>query len=336
MMQFIKKSKNKISILAVLSCIYSCNKNNEAPKNTIISGQVFGTYYNIIYDSKIHYNEQFDSLFYAINKSMSTYQSDSDISKLNRNEITTVDSHFVKVFQTSKTIYAATNGAFDPTIGAVVNAWDFGPEGKITNLDSVKIASVMTSVGLDKVSIYDNNIIKLPNTFIDFNAIAKGYSLDVISEFLDTKAITNYLIDIGGEIRTKGVNIERKALWTAGIETPRFDAKQSILQVVNLNNQAMATSGTYRKFKTDANGNRYAHIIDTKTGYPSKTNILSVSVIASTCMVADAYATAFKVMGIDKVTSFLNTHPELKAFLIFEDAHKTLQTVSINHFFEND
>lgn len=301
-------------------------------KNTKLSGVVFGTSYHVVYHDERNFETQFDSLFTVINNAMSTYQTNSDISRLNRNETTTVDAHFIKVFNASKEIYKQTEGVFDPTIGGIVNAWDFGPEGKIANLDSLKINSLMQSVGLNKVTLVGNNIEKPQGTFIDFNAIAKGYGVDVIGEFLESKQVKNYLVEIGGEIRARGTNKEKQAPWKVGIEMPHFDGEQSILEAIEMHDEAMATSGTYRKFKTDAEGNRYAHIIDTKTGYPSKTNLLSISVIAENCMVADGYATAFKAMGIEKVKTFLKKHPELKVFLIFENDKKQLETLALNNF----
>lgn len=320
-----KKIFTVFCLLLLLSC-------KTEVKNSKFSGPVFGTNYSIIYDSEINYQKQFDSLFNVLNQSMSTYMEDSDISKINRNEAHKVDGHFVEVFKASKGIYEQTQGAFDPTIGAVVNAWDFGPEGKIANLDSLKIDSLMRSVGLDKVKLNGRSIEKPQGTFIDFNAIAKGYGVDVVADFLENKNIKNYLVEIGGEIRVGGINAEKNAPWKVGVEQPHFDGTQSILKAVSLKDAAMATSGTYRKFKIDQNGNRYAHIIDTQTGYPSKTNLLSISVIAQTCMEADAYATAFKSMGLERVQYFLQTHPELKVFLIFENDKKEFETLSINNF----
>ena len=319
-------------LFAICLLILSCQ---EDIVNTNISGQVFGTSYSAIYNSEINYEKQFDSLFYAINKSMSTYIPNSDISKINKNEDVEVDVHFKNVFKASKEIYRFTEGAFDPTIGAVVNAWDFGPEGKIENLDSIKIAQLMEVVGLNRVGLVNGKIQKPSPIKLDFNAIAKGYGVDVIAEFLESKKVTDYLVEIGGEIRCKGINQVKQKEWKVGIETPRFDGQQSLLKAISLKNEAMATSGTYRKFKIDSLGNRYAHIINTKTGYPSKTNLLSVSVIANDCMTADAYATAFKAMGIDKVNSFLEKHPELKVFLIFENENGELDTLAINGFPES-
>lgn len=318
-------------LLIIFSLIFSCK---QEPTNEKLNGQVFGTSYSVQYISQDaeNYQNQFDSLFYVINKSMSTYQTNSDISKINRNESFDVDEHFVNVYNKSKEIYRYTEGAFDPSIGVLVNAWDFGPEGKIQNLDSLKIDSLMQSVGFNRIGLKDHKILKEPNAFIDFNAIAKGYGVDVIANFLERKNVENYIVEIGGEIRCKGINVEKQQPWKVGVEMPHFDGTQSIIKAISLRNESMATSGTYRKFKTDDQGNRYSHIIDTKTGYPSKTNLLSISVIAEDCMTADGYATAFKAMGIDKTKAFLSSHPELKVFLIYENDKKELETLSLNGF----
>lgn len=325
----------RISIVLLVLVSISCRKEPSSilsSSNSRLSGSVFGTSYSVIYQSNIDYKKQFDSLFYVINKSMSTYQSDSDISMINRNKNVEVENHFITVFKASEKIYNETNGAFDPTIGGVVNAWDFGPKGKIHNIDSLKIDSLMRGVGFNKLQLEKNNVIKPKGTYIDFNAIAKGYGVDVIAEFIQSENIENYLVEIGGEIRAKGFNVEKGKPWKVGVEMPNFDGSQSILKTISLKNEAMATSGTYRKFKIDKEGNRYSHIIDTKTGYPSKTNLLSISVIASDCMTADAYATAFKAMGIEKVKVFLQKHSELKAFLIFENDKGDLETEALNGF----
>ncbi len=321
-----------ISLLLSLALLIVSCKNE---KNTKISGPVFGTSYGIIYysESKRVFQGEFDSLFSAINKSLSTYKEDSYISKINRNQETIVDDHFTTVFITSKQIFKETDGAFDPTIGAVVNAWNFGPKGKVVGLDALKIDSLMTSVGFDKVNLVDDKVIKENSiTFIDFNAIAKGYGVDVVSRFLESQNIDNYIVEIGGEIRCKGINMQTQKPWHVGVEKPNFDGTQSLIKAIDLHNEAMATSGTYRKYSIDETGNRYSHIIDTKTGYPSKTNLLSISVITDNCMIADAYATAFKAMGIEKVKLFLENHPELKVFLIFENVNNELETLSLNGF----
>jgi thiamine biosynthesis lipoprotein len=323
--------KNTILCLVFALLFLSCKEPTQ--KQITISGSVFGTSYSVVYEGNEDYEQQFDSLFYILNKSMSTYQVNSVISKINRNEEVEVDAHFRKVFLKSKDIFRETNGAFDPTVGAFVNAWNFGPEGRIEQLDSTKIASLLPSVGFNNIVLSNGNVSKLnTDTYLDFNAIAKGYGVDVLALFLEDKGVNNYLVEIGGEIRCKGNNVAKGAPWKIGIDDPNFNGEQSYSKVVSLYNVAMATSGVYRKYKVDEEGNRYAHIINAKTGYPSKTNVLSVSVIANDCMTADAFATAFQAMGIEKVTEFLKKRPELKVYFIFENKNKELETLALNGF----
>jgi len=326
--------KQIVVFVLISVLLISCS---EKPNLIKLSGPVFGTSYSILYDSSTNknYEKQFDSLFYRINKSMSNYQTNSDISKINRNEKKTVDDHFVTVFNASKKIYKETNGEFDPTIGKLVNAWNFGSENNEANLDSLQIDSLMSYVGLDKLSIKNNELQKkTPHAYIDFNAIAKGYAIDVIAGFLDSKRVNNYLIEIGGEIRAKGVHPIKKSNWRVGLQDPNFDGTTSYSKTVVLNNASMATSGTYRKFKVDNNGKKFAHIINSKTGYPTQTSILSVSVITNNCLLADGYATAFQAMGIEKAVQFLKKHKKIKAYFIIENAKKETETIVINDFFE--
>ncbi len=321
----------QLSIVLILLFLCSCKKEHELIK---VQGPVFGTAYQIQYydNNASNYQKQFDSLFDVLNNSMSNYISTSDISKINRSINVKVDKHFKTVFEASKVIYRQTEGVFDPTIGKLVNAWNFGSENTKTALDSIKVDSLIKTVGFNRVGLENSKVKKLPNTFIDFNAIAKGYGVDVIADFLESKGISNYLVDIGGELRAKGIHLNKQKEWAIGIENPNFDGSQSYSKIIGVTDKAMATSGTYRKFKVDENGNKYAHIINTKTGYPTRTNILSVSVIADKCMMADGYATAFQAMGIKKVDYFLAKHPELQVYLIFENEKGKLETKSFNGF----
>jgi thiamine biosynthesis lipoprotein len=322
----------KLITVVLIFTLFSCSE--KEPQNIKLSGPVFGTGFNIQYYSEddTNYQKQFDSLFNVVNQSLSTYIPNSDISQLNRNETTKVDHHFENVFKASKIIYRLTEGVFDPTIGNVVNAWNFGAEKNKFLTDSTTVDSLMQFVGFNRVGLVANLIKKPKETYLEFNAIAKGYGIDVIANFLESKGIENYLVDIGGDLRASGINIESKKDWTVGIDDPNFDGTQSYSKVITLKDEAMATSGTYRKFRIDDNGNRYAHIINTKTGYPTRTNILSVSVIAPDCMTADGYATAFQAMGVEKVTWFLNSHPELKVYFIYESDNKELKTLTLNNF----
>ncbi len=323
--------KNFILTLIILSFI-SCKKKNYIA----ITGNAFGTTYHIKLKDTSNKNWSFivDSLVNSVNKSLSTYSKDSDITKINKGDTTIiVDEKFKEVFNKSKRIFKETNGVFDPTIGVLVNAWDFGPEKKLKNLDSVTIQNLMQQVGFDKVKIISDKVIKENlKTYLDFNAIAKGYGIDIIGRFFEKKNITNYMIEIGGELRVRGKNSKGKN-WTVQIENPNFDGTQSGNKVVSLENESMATSGTYRKYKIDENGNRYAHILNTKTGYPSKSNLLSASVIASLdCADVDAYATTLMALGLEKSKEFLKKHKELKVLLIYVDKNGELKTFKTSNF----
>ena len=314
-----------IFCLGLVSCSHT-------PEQLRVTGPVFGTTYSIIYDSSQNFETAFESLFFEINRSMSTYIPTSDISKVNLNETLVIDHHFEAVFKTSKEIYTKTQGKFDPTIGAVVNAWDFGPEGKIEALDSLKINELMQSVGMDKVNLSNGVISKPKASRLDFNAIAKGYVVDVIGRYLESKNIQNYLIEIGGEIRAKGINSVKNTPWKVGVQHPDLSGDQPYINTLTLQDESMATSGTYRKFKRDAEGNRYTHIIDTKTGYPIRSGILSVSVISRNCMVADAYATALQSMRLEDIRTFLKRHLGLKVFIVFVNENNVLETEGFNGF----
>ncbi len=317
-----------------LFLIIACKKDNSEYQH--LNGFALGSTFSISYESadEGNYEKQIDSLIKGINASLSTYISDSDISRINDGDTTVlVDDYFVEVFTKSKKIYKETNGAFDPSVGVLVNAWGFGPENEIVSLDSVKIESLLQRVGFDKVSMQNSKIVSaIDSLYLDFNAIGPGYLADVIGRYLETKNVKNYLVEIGGEIRTRGIN-EKGELWTIAIEKPNFDGTRSIQSLVRMNNESLATSGNYRKFKIDEKtGNRYAHTMDAKTGYPSKNNLLSASVISNLdCADVDGYATAFMAIGVERTKQFLKEHPDLKVFLIYDEAGemKTFQTANL-------
>lgn len=315
-----------IWFLTLISCKQNLYKH--------IRGTAFGTDLNVKLKTTGNrdWKKSIDSLVEIVNNSLSTYRSNSLISKINKgNDSIKVDTLFKEVYQKSKRIYQETDGVFDPTIGVLVNAWDFGPEKKIKNLDSLTIKKLMTEVGFDKIKIISDKVIKQnPKTYIDFNAIAKGYGIDVIGRFIEKQGIKDYMVEIGGEVRAKGKNQSDK-YWRIGIENPNFDGSQSYNKVISLKNASIATSGTYRKYKIDKNGNRYAHILNTKTGYPSKSNVLSASVIGKMdCADVDGYATTFIALGLNGCKTFLKKHPELKAFIIYVDKDGKLKTYQSN------
>ena len=307
---------------------YSCVNNID--KQTILRGDIYGTTYSIVYFSKVdlQLKVKIDSIFNSIDMSMSTYNSNSLITKINNNKEVLLDDHFKYVFNTSKKIYYETSGDFDPSIGPLVNSLDFGPK---TN--NISTDSLMKLVGLDKFKIFQNKLQRPLNSFLDFNAIAKGYSVDMISEFLTFNNITNFLVEVGGEIRSSGLNLADDRNWRVGLDTPTFDGLQNeIYKAFNLIDKSMATSGVYRKFKIDSLGNKYAHIIDPKTGYSSKTNILSITVIADNCIEADAYATALHLMTLDEINLFVQENDKISVFIIFKDENNKIQDLSLNNF----
>lgn len=311
--------KNYLLITSVLLILLSCKKESEN-RYQRTSGNVFGTTYSIIYDDSKEYQQAFDSLFNAVNKSLSTYIPTSDISKINNGDTTVViDDYFVEVFNKSKRIYKETNGYFDPTIGQLINAYGFGSKKEKNNLTETQISDLMKFVGFDKIDLVDRKIIKKNNQIkLDVNAIAKGYGIDVIARFLEEQDIKNYLVEIGGEIRCKGLKNNKK--WKVAIEKPNTDGTQSFQKTITLSNKSMATSGNYRKFRIDENGKKYVHIVNPHTGLAQESNLLSVSVIADLdCADVDAYATAFMVMGFEKTKQFLEKHPDIKVILLYVD-----------------
>ncbi len=325
--------KNKLLILLIFS-IFSCNTKQERLK--ILKGNALGTTFSIRYlaTSNKKFNAKIDSLIKVVNKSVSTYIPTSDISKINEGDTTIViDDIFEEVFLKSAKIFSETNGDFDPTIGILVNAWGFGPGKPIKNLDSTKIKELLKFVGFDKVSMHNKKIKKLyPEIYFDFNAIAKGYLVDIVGRLLERNHIKNYMVEIGGEIRARGVN-QNNEFWRIAIEEPNFDGTRSFATTVQLHNESMATSGNYRKYRTSASGVKYVHTINTKTGYATPSNLLSASVISkSDCADVDGYATAFMAMGLEKSIKFLKEHTALKAFLIYVDENGEIKTFKSANF----
>ncbi|HIP49615.1 MAG TPA: FAD:protein FMN transferase [Lutibacter sp.] len=312
-----------ISLIIVLFVLNSCKKEINY---THLQGNALGTTFSIKYKNNTNYSQSIDSLFSVINNSLSTYHSNSIISKINKGDsMVMTDFHFEKVYRKAKRIFTETNGAFDPTVGNLVNAWGFGPGKELKKLDSSSIKTLMKHIGFDKTKLSNHYINKEDkDLFFDFNAIAKGYAVDVIGVFFESKNIINYMVEIGGEIRVRGVNSNHK-LWKVGIEKPLTDGTRAIETTLELNNQSMATSGNYRKFRIDENGKKYVHTINPKTGYTLQNDLLSASVISTLdCADVDAYATAFMVMGFEKTKAFLLKHPELDALLIYVEKDQNI------------
>ncbi|WP_291799984.1 FAD:protein FMN transferase [Lutibacter sp.] len=323
-----------VLVLVLVIVFFSCEKKDENLK--ILKGNAIGTTFSIKYvsESNLNFQIKIDSLIKAVNKSVSTYIPTSDISKINKGDTTIVVDHFFEeVFFKSEKIYTNTNGDFDPTVGVLVNAWGFGPEKAIENLDSAKIKELLTYVGFDKVSLKNGRIIKqYSEIYFDFNAIAKGYLVDIIGRVFEQEGVKNYMVEIGGEIRARGVNQHGK-FWRIAIEKPNEDGTRSFATTIQLRNESMATSGNYRKFRTTADGTKYVHTINTKTGFATESNLLSASVICKTdCADVDGYATAFMAMGLEKSQEFLKENTSLKAFLIYANDKGEMQLYKSANF----
>ena len=243
----------------------------------------------------------------------------SILSKVNRNEEAVLDQYFKNNFNASKQIAKETGGYFDCTLGPLIEAWGFGFRTRIP-LTQEKVDSLKSFIGFEKASIVNDRLIKEdPRMELSFNAIAQGYSVDLLAAFLETKGITNYLIDVGGEIIAKGSK-PGNSKWRVGIQRPTEDDQGAIEAqvIVELENKAFVTSGSYRKYY-EKEGVRYSHMIDPHTGYPVTHTLLSATVLAENCMLADGYATAFMVMGLEKSLKFLKNRPDLEAYFIYSD-----------------
>ncbi|MEO5776110.1 MAG: FAD:protein FMN transferase [Flavobacterium sp.] len=322
---------NKIKptlIFLLLSCIAYSQK--EPVK---IEGEAQGTTYHIIYFDKANrdFKPEIVQILKDFDLSVSTYIQNSIISRINSNQKNVeVDKYFIACFKKAKEVWKNTNGAFDPTVYPLVNAWGFGP-GKKQKIEPKKIDSILKFVGFDLIKLKGKHIVKKDSRVqLDFNAFAQGYSVDVVSEFLNSKGITAYIVEIGGEVYAKGKKLDGSN-WTVGIEKP-IDNKETtndLKALVSLENLAIATSGNYRRFIIE-NGVKYAHHIDPKTGYPTKNNLLSASIFAKECISSDANATGVLVMGLEKAKLFLASHPELQAYLIYSDEKGNYQEYETN------
>lgn len=322
-----------LMVLIVATFIILRNHNAPAPFQHN-EGAVFGTLYHITYQYPEDLQDQIEEQMQSIDESLSMFNPQSTLSRINQGEDIEADSLLKAVFKLSQQVSEATDGAFDITVAPLVNAWGFGfKEGTLP--DSAQIDSLRQLVGWQQVTMDDAGHIhrKHPNTILDCSAIAKGLGVDVVANFLRACGIINYMVEIGGEVVVGGVN-PKGTKWHIGVNSPEDDPesqKQELSTVLELTDRAMATSGNYRNFYVTDDGQRIAHTIDPSTGYPAKQNILSATVLAPTCACADAFATAFMVMGLERAKDVLSRHPELQVYLIY-DSLGTYQTYSTIDF----
>ncbi len=320
--------KSTAILLILILFLTTCQK--EIPKKTY-TGKALGTTYHIHIQGrgKPLSQKEIEKLISRLNKSLSTYISTSLISKINHGDTLFADIHFRRVFDKAYTIYKQTEGIYDPTIGILVNAWGFGPGKKLKNIerDSALVDSLLQYVGMNMVEIDKQGMVrkKYPQIFLDFNSIAKGYIIDQIGDLINKKGYQNYLIELGGEVLAQGKNIVENRPWIVAVDYPVIGNKTYIMGV-ELHNEAIATSGNYRKFRIDkTTGKKYVHTLNPKTGFPQASDLLSASIIAPDCTTADAWATACMAAGTKRAIRFITSHPSLKAILIYSDKNGKLQ-----------
>ena len=310
--------KYNIFLLAVF--FFACSSSD----NTILvtnSGEAQGSYYHIKYMSANgdNYKSKIDSILLEIDSSLSIYKDYSLISKLNNGGNLKTDSLFNQVFNAANKVYQQTEGNFDCSVRPLVKAWGFYKDklGDSLVVDSLKFRKLLPYVGFDKIRLIADSLVLPEGMSLDFNSIAQGFTVDVIAKFLESKNIKNYLVEIGGELLAKGKNADGD-IWRVGVDKPSedIDMNERFQFILDLENKALATSGNYRKFY-EKNGVKYSHTINPFSGFPAQNRLLSTTVIHDNCMLADAYATAFMVMGVKKSKQFAKLHPEIEVYLVY-------------------
>lgn len=313
-------------LLLLIAIICVACASDKPSENITIAGQAFGTHYGVKYfgdmEGAPRIQKGIDSVIYMVDKSMNTYVSASDISKINQGDSTiVVDSMFIDVFMLSRKLNKATSGYFDPTVGTLRNAYGFGDTEALKEIDEITLDSLLQYVGWDKVKLNKDNTIskKHSEIYFDFNAIAKGYGVDRLAVYMKSQGFENFLIDIGGEIVASGLHKNSKTPWVVGIEN--LDSKvenRTASVLVNLRDKAMAGSGNYRKNRVDSiTGKQYVHTINPLTGSAEKSDVLSATIIATDCATADAWATSCMAMGLDRSKQALKGQ-DIEAYLVYD------------------
>ena len=281
---------------------------------------VFGTTYKIVYQCDSDLTASIRQELMRVDYSLSPFNKESVITAVNQNREVMLDPYFVEVFNKAMEISRETKGAFDITVAPLVNAWGFGFKHEQMPTKR-QVDSLRQIIGYQKVALKNGKVEKQDSRMmLDCSAIAKGFGVDAVARLLRDRGVQNFMVEIGGEVVTCGVNAQRLP-WRVGVVKPSEDSLitgHELQTILNVTDKAMATSGNYRNFYYK-NGRRYAHTIDPKTGYPVQHSLLSATVLAASCTVADAYATSFMVMGLDNARQLLEHHPELMAYLIYDD-----------------
>ena len=319
-----KVMNHLISVCSVIALTLPLASCSPQPEYAELNGLTQGTTYHIVVEKTpgldiMALRQDIEELFAVVDNSLSIYNDSSLISAINANRSDRTDTLFSEVFRLASEVSSESGGLFDVTIGPLVKAWGFGPDA-MKRFDPLMLDSLLALVGMNKVRLEGDRIIKAdPAMFIDMNAIAKGYSVDLAVDLIVGRGIKECLVEVGGEIRTAG---DKNGMgWKVGIDTPadgNFTPGADIQATIRLDDRALATSGNYRKFYME-NGLKYSHTIDPRTGYPVRHTLLSATIIAPTCAVADAWATACMVGGKERAIDFIESHDFLEGYLVYSD-----------------
>jgi len=305
--------------LGLIFLLIVIGSRDRKPAQIKIEGETMATTYHVTYfdDDQRNFKKEIDSILKVVNRSINTYDPTSEISVFNKSRrgIRVGLPHLVPPLKKALEVYKVSRGAFDPTVMPLVNAWGFGPKKGEGVPDSSRIDSLLTFIGLNKVFITKDSILKTdPRVQLDFGGIGQGYGADVIANFLKLKGVENMFVELGGEGLALGHNLETGKAWYIGVLDPQD--LDSIKAYVSLSDRAFTTSGNYYNYR-EVNGRRFSHIMDPTTGYPSESPIISASVFAPDCTTADAWAKVLIVSGVEKSIALLSEHPELDAFLVY-------------------
>ncbi len=320
----------KMYFILVLFFLLSCTSTD----NKILvsnSGQAQGTFYHIKYlsENAEDFHQKIDSLFAEVDSAVSVYMPSSIISRLNKGEQLNTDAIFNKLYSDAMHVYQLSGGFFDCTVFPLVEYWGFYQNNQLkeNTIDSAAVLRIMQKVGMYNTRKTDSSVVLQNGVQLDFNAIAQGYTVDLIAELLEENGVVSYLIEVGGEIKANGINADDN-LWRVGVDKPseEIDLEERFQFIIDLEDKALASSGNYRKFYIK-DGIKYAHTINPKSGFPSKNRLLSVTVISDKCALADAYATAFMAMGLKQTKQLYNKlADELDVYLVYTDKNGDWKT----------
>lgn len=310
---------NVKNLILCLSVLIACQSEKSFEKKEVL-GKAQGTTYQVLYrgEEKSNLKPQIDSLLLEIDNSMSTWVENSTISKLNRGDSIEIDTIFKSVFQLSQLVHEKSSGLFDPGIAPLLEVWGFD-YSKPKQMNAQTVDSLLAFSSLSFFELDDNLLRKKDSRAkLSFNAVAQGYSVDLMAAVVEENGIENYYVELGGEVKVRGRNFEGE-WWRIGIDKPSgLNLERKLSAIVSLQNQAMVTSGNYRKF-VEIEGQKYSHSVNPKTGYPVAHHLLSATVIAKNAGEADAYATACMVMGLEKAEAFIESLPKTEAIFIYDE-----------------